>query len=76
VEVGPRDGLQSLAQTMTTPAKLRWIDALAATGLRDIQVGSFVSRRGLPQMADCADVVQHALSIPAVRVSVLVPNLR
>ncbi|HEY2543769.1 MAG TPA: hypothetical protein VGH92_12050, partial [Gaiellaceae bacterium] len=48
VEVGPRDGLQSVKQTMSTPAKLRWIDALAHTGLRHIQVGSFVSRRALP----------------------------
>ena len=76
VEVGPRDGLQAVEQTMSTPAKLRWIDALAAAGLRHIQVGSFVSPRALPQMADCADVVQHALTIPALRVSVLVPNLR
>ena len=76
VEVGPRDGLQSVEQTMPTPAKLRWIDALAAAGLRRIQVGSFVSPRALPQMADCADVVRHALSIPDLWISVLVPNLR
>ena len=76
VEVGPRDGLQSVASTMATPAKLKWIDALAAAGLDHIQVGSFVSPRALPQMADCADVVRHALSIPGLRVSVLVPNLR
>jgi len=76
VEVGPRDGLQSVAQTMPTPAKLRWIDALVAAGLRQIQVGSFVSPRALPQMADCAEVVEHALAIPDLRVSVLVPNLR
>lgn len=76
VEVGPRDGLQSLEQTMPTPAKQRWIDALAAAGLRQIQVGSFVSPRALPQMADCAEVVRHALTIPGLRVSVLVPNLR
>ena len=76
VEVGPRDGLQSVKQAMPTPAKLRWIDALAAAGLRRIQVGSFVSARALPQMADCADVVRHALSVPDLRVSVLVPNLR
>jgi hydroxymethylglutaryl-CoA lyase len=76
VEVGPRDGLQSVEQTMATPAKLRWIDALAAAGLREIQVGSFVSARALPQMADCADVVGHALTIAGLQVSVLVPNLR
>jgi hydroxymethylglutaryl-CoA lyase len=76
VEVGPRDGLQSVEQIMPTVAKLRWIDALAAAGLREIQVGSFVSSRALPQMADCAEVVCHALAIAGLRVSVLVPNLR
>jgi hydroxymethylglutaryl-CoA lyase len=76
VEVGPRDGLQSVAPTMATAAKLRWIDALAAAGLGHIQVGSFVSPRALPQMADCEDVVRHALAFSGLRVSVLVPNLR
>lgn len=76
VEVGPRDGLQSVKQTMATAAKIRWIDALAGAGLRHIQVGSFVSPRALPQMSDCADVVRHALTIRDLRVSVLVPNLR
>ncbi|HEV2592445.1 MAG TPA: hypothetical protein VGU02_11185, partial [Gaiellaceae bacterium] len=76
VEVGPRDGLQSVPEVMSTPAKLAWIDALAASGLRHIQVGSFVSPRALPQMSDCADVVRHALTIPGLRVSVLVPNRR
>jgi hydroxymethylglutaryl-CoA lyase len=61
---------------MATSAKLRWIDALAAAGLDHIQVGSFVSPRALPQMADSADVVRHALTIPGLRVSVLAPNLR
>src|SRR5581483_6535573 len=44
--------------------------------LRQVQVGSFISRRALPQMADCADVVRHALTIRDLRVSVLAPNLR
>jgi len=44
--------------------------------VQQIQVGSFVSPRALPQMADCAAVVQHALTIPGLRVSVLAPNLR
>lgn len=76
VEVGPRDGLQSVSQTMPTAAKARWIEALASSGLGQIQVGSFVSPRALPQMADCADVVAHALTIPGLLVSVLVPNRR
>jgi hydroxymethylglutaryl-CoA lyase len=76
VEVGPRDGLQAVKETMSTSAKCRWIDALAAAGLRKIQVGSFVSPRALPQMADCAAVVRHARTVPGLEVSVLVPNLR
>ncbi|SAK60618.1 pyruvate carboxyltransferase [Caballeronia temeraria] len=75
-EVGPRDGLQSIKSVMPTPAKLRWISALAAAGLKEIEVGSFVPPKLLPQMADIADVVAHALSIPDLRVAVLAPNLR
>ncbi|WP_440106703.1 hydroxymethylglutaryl-CoA lyase [Acidovorax sp. BL-A-41-H1] len=75
-EVGPRDGLQSVKATMPTADKLRWIDALAAAGLREIEVGSFVPARLLPQMADVADVVRHALTHPGVTVMALAPNLR
>ena len=58
-EVGPRDGLQSIATTMPTAHKLRWVDALVAAGLREIEVGSFVPAKLLPQMADVAEVVRH-----------------
>ena len=75
-EVGPRDGLQSVKATMPTADKLRWIDALAAAGLREIEVASFVPAQLLPQMADAAQVVQHALRHKGVRVMALVPNLR
>ena len=75
-EVGPRDGLQSIKQTMPTALKLRWISALAAAGLREIEVGSFVSPKLLPQMADAREVVEHALKIPGLRVAVLAPNLK
>lgn len=75
-EVGPRDGLQSLKRTLPTAAKLRWIEALARAGLREIEVGSFVSPKVLPQMADCAEVVAQARSIAGLRIVVLVPNLR
>ncbi|GJH13167.1 hydroxymethylglutaryl-CoA lyase [Caballeronia novacaledonica] len=61
---------------MSTPAKLRWISALAAAGLREIEVGSFVPPKLLPQMADIREVVAYALSIPDLRVAVLAPNLR
>ena len=75
-EVGPRDGLQSVQATMPTADKLRWIDALAAAGLREIEVASFVPAKLLPQMADAAQVVRHARQHTGVRVMALVPNLR
>jgi hydroxymethylglutaryl-CoA lyase len=75
-EVGPRDGLQSVKHPMPTADKLRWIDALHAAGLREIEVCSFVPARMLPQMADAAQVVAHALTLPGLTVMALVPNLR
>jgi len=75
-EVGPRDGLQSVKTPMATADKLRWIDALAASGLREIEVASFVPAHLLPQMADAAQVVRHALRHTDLRVMALVPNLR
>lgn len=75
-EVGPRDGLQSVKAIMPTAAKKHWITALYDAGLREIEVASFVPAHLLPQMADAADVVEHALSLPGLTVMALVPNLR
>ncbi len=75
-EVGPRDGLQSVKATMPTAAKCAWIDALVAAGLREIEVGSFVPAKLLPQMADVAEVVRHGLTHPGVTIMALVPNAR
>ena len=75
-EVGPRDGLQSVKSTMSTADKLRWIDALHAAGVREIEVASFVPATLLPQMADAAAVVRHALTKPGLTVMALVPNRR
>jgi hydroxymethylglutaryl-CoA lyase len=75
-EVGPRDGLQSVKATMPTAQKFRWIDALVATGLREIEVGSFVPAKLLPQMADTAEVILHALTHQGLTVMALVPNAR
>jgi hydroxymethylglutaryl-CoA lyase len=75
-EVGPRDGLQSVKRTMSTEDKRRWISALAAAGLTEIEVGSFVSFKLLPQLADTGEMVAHALAIPGLHVAALVPNLR
>ena len=75
-EVGPRDGLQSIKRTMPTPAKHRWIRALAGAGLAEIEVASFVPAKLLPQMADAAEVVREAVKIPGLTVLALAPNLR
>jgi hydroxymethylglutaryl-CoA lyase len=75
-EVGPRDGLQSIGTIMPLAAKKAWVTALAESGLREIEVGSFVPAQVLPQLADTAEVVAHALTIPNLTVAVLVPNLR
>ena len=75
-EVGPRDGLQSISRSLSTADKCRWISALHAAGLREIEVGSFVPPALLPQMADVREVVQHALTLPGLQVAALVPNLR
>jgi hydroxymethylglutaryl-CoA lyase len=75
-EVGPRDGLQSVKATMPTADKFRWIDALVAAGLREIEVCSFVPAKLLPQMADATEVVRHALTHAGVTVMALVPNAR
>jgi hydroxymethylglutaryl-CoA lyase len=74
-EVGPRDGLQSIAAIMPTAAKKRWITALAAAGLPEIEVGSFVPTSVLPQLADTAELVTHARQIDGLAVAVLVPNI-
>jgi crotonobetainyl-CoA:carnitine CoA-transferase CaiB-like acyl-CoA transferase len=75
-EVGPRDGLQSVDAFMPTVEKKAWISALYAAGVREIEVSSFVPARLLPQLADAAEVVEHALSLPGLTVMALVPNLR
>lgn len=75
-EVGPRDGLQSIAAVMPIEAKKAWIDAEAAAGVTEIEVGSFVPAKLLPQLADTAEVVRHARTIRGLTVAVLVPNLR
>ena len=75
-EVGTRDGLQSIPTQFSTDAKLEWIRREAAAGVPEIEVGSFVPPKLLPQMADTADVVSGALEVDGLRVTVLVPNLR
>lgn len=75
-EVGMRDGLQSLAPILTTEQKNAWCAAEFAAGVREIEVTSFVPAKLLPMFADAEDVVRHALSLPGLKVSALIPNLR
>ena len=75
-EVGPRDGLQSIERVMPLAAKQAWIAAEAAAGVREIEVGSFVPSGLLPQMADTAELVAFARTIPGLNVVALVPNAK
>jgi len=75
-EVGMRDGLQSIADIMPTETKLAWLDAEYAAGVREIEVSSFVPPKLLPQLADAEAVVRHALTLPGLHVSALIPNSR
>jgi hydroxymethylglutaryl-CoA lyase len=75
-EVGLRDGLQSIAEILPTEQKIAWLEAAHAAGLREIEVSSFVPPKLLPQLADAEAVVRHALAMPGLTVSALIPNLR
>jgi len=75
-EVGLRDGLQILPRTMPTAHKLQWLCGAHDAGLRELEVGSFVPPKLMPQLADTAELVRHALELPGLVVSVLVPNLK
>lgn len=75
-EVGLRDGLQSIQTILPTEHKLSWIVAAHAAGLRELEVGSYVPARLLPQLADTAELVAFAKTLPGMVTSVLVPNLK
>jgi len=73
-EVGPRDGLQNEARLIPTDDKIAFIDALSDTGLRAIEITSFVNPRWIPQLADGAEVSRRIVRRPGVVYSALVPN--
>lgn len=75
-EVGPRDGLQSIKAIMPTEAKKAWIRAEAEAGVPEIEVGSFVPPKLLPQLADTAEIVAYARSLSGLTVAALVPNFK
>jgi hydroxymethylglutaryl-CoA lyase len=75
-EVGMRDGLQSIQTILPTGRKLEWVRDAYHAGVREIEVGSFVPARLLPQLADTADVLAYAKTLPGLSATVLVPNLK
>ncbi len=75
-EVGLRDGLQSIRTLVPTAHKIEWVRAAHAAGQREIEVGSFVPPKLLPQLADTAEVLAFARTLPGLSASVLVPNLK
>ncbi len=76
VEVGPRDGLQNEARTVPTDKKAEFVRLLAAAGLKDIEVASFVHPKWIPQLADAQDLIKQLEPNPSVRYSALVPNMK
>ena len=75
-EVGPRDGLQAEGTVVATEDKLRFVQLLAAAGLREIEATSFVSAKAIPQLADADELMAGLERRPGVRYPVLVPNQR
>src|ERR1700730_16099245 len=75
-EVGPRDGFQNDPEVIPTARKIEVIDALARTGLRRLEVTSFVRPDVIPQLADASEVLAQIDVPEEVSVSVLIPNER
>jgi hydroxymethylglutaryl-CoA lyase len=75
-EVGLRDGLQSIRTILPTEKKREWIRDAVAAGQREIEVGSFVPPKLMPQLADTGEVLAYAKTIPGLFASVLIPNLK
>jgi hydroxymethylglutaryl-CoA lyase len=75
-EVGPRDGLQNEAAPIPTATKLRFIELLAAAGLKEIEATSFVAPAAIPQLADADELFPSIPRTAGVRYPVLVPNAR
>jgi hydroxymethylglutaryl-CoA lyase len=76
VEVGPRDGLQNESKIVATQDKAEFIRLLAAAGLKDIEVASFVHPKWVPQLADAQELIKALTLLPDVRYSALVPNMK
>ena len=75
-EVGLRDGLQILQRVVPTAHKTEWMRAAYAAGVCEMEVGSFVPARLMPQLADTAELVAFGKTLPGLVTTVLVPNLK
>lgn len=75
-DVGPRDGLQNIAQFLPTEAKVRLVEGLVATGVTQVEATSFVSPKLVPQLADCAEVMGALSPAARAKTRVLIPNQR
>lgn len=76
MEVGPRDGLQNEPKILSADVKIEFINKLSETGLRNIEVTSFVSPKWIPQMADNSQVFKGITKKPGVDYPVLIPNMK
>ncbi|MFZ1102965.1 MAG: hydroxymethylglutaryl-CoA lyase, partial [Hyphomicrobiaceae bacterium] len=76
VEVAPRDGFQAVRPFIPTETKMALIEELAATGVPRLEIGSFVSPKALPQMADTPEILKRVRLPAGTRVMALVPNAR
>ncbi|MGZ4122265.1 MAG: hydroxymethylglutaryl-CoA lyase [Tumebacillaceae bacterium] len=75
-EVGPRDGLQNEATVIKTEDKIEWINRLSQTGLKHIEITSFVNPKWIPPLADALEVASGITRVPGVTYSALTPNMR
>lgn len=76
IEVGPRDGLQNIQTVVPTDQKILFIKKLAACGMKEIEIGSFVAPRAIAQFKDIKEVVNGVRSLRGVVLSALIPNER
>ncbi|HSH47948.1 MAG TPA: hydroxymethylglutaryl-CoA lyase [Halomonas sp.] len=76
VEVAPRDGFQSISDPLPTVDKIRCIQALIDAGIKRLEIGSFVSPKAVPQMADIGEIVASFIHRSDLRLAALVPNLK
>ena len=76
VEVGPRDGFQSIEQTIPTDAKIQFINTLSEAKLPEIEVTSFVSPQWIPQLADAQEVSIEIIRDSNIMYTALIPNIK